>query len=427
MSHFTFPYGSSSVSFSLPDEQVLDVLTGHDTPAMEDIRSGLLQALRHPIGTRPLTETIHSGETVALIISDMTRYWMRQDLVVPHLTDYLCDECGIRESDLTLVIANGTHLPGSEKDLRTLVTDRVYDRFRVVNHDCLSDDLVDIGTTPHGTRVCIHPDVAHADHVIALGAATQHVMAGYGGGRKSILPGVSSMQTICHNHAFALDPHVFRSNPLIGNAVTKNNPLHEDMCEAAALVPDLFVISLVMNPQMRLAEIYAGHRFLSWEKACRRADEIYQVPIREKADVIIASCGGYPKDMSLYQGTKTIDNVESGLKQGGTLILLIEARDGGGPAEYFDWIGPLQDGTFEDKLRNGFTIPGYIFLLNCEQAQRYRIMMLTSIPPEVVAPMGIEAYADMETLLQAADITGKKAYIIPNGSTVIPTLTGGLS
>ena len=119
--------------------------------------------------------------------------------------------------------------------------------------------------------------------------------------------------------------------------VLKGNPLHEDMCEAAGLVKNLFIINLVMNVQMQLAAIFSGHYLSSWEQACRTVDKIYQVDIPAKADVIVTSCGGFPKDISLYQGTKAIDNVESGLKPGGTLILMIEARDGGGPAEYFDW------------------------------------------------------------------------------------------
>ena len=185
-------------------------------------------------------------------------------------------------------------------------------------------------------------------------------------------------------------------------------------------MPHLFMINLVLNAEMELAAIYAGHYLASWQRACEAVDGIYRVPVPRKADAIIASCGGYPKDMSLYQGTKTIDTVEPALKTGGTLILIIEARDGGGPAEYFDWIQNLRDGTMEDRLRNHFTIPGYIFFLNCEQAQRYRILMLTSIPPKEVAPMGIEAYNNMEALLAAADLSGKSLYVIENGGTVIP-------
>ena len=179
-----------------------------------------------------------------------------------------------------------------------------------------------------------------------------------------------------------------------------------------------------MNAEMKLAEIYAGHYLHSWQKACEAVDRIYRVEVPERADVIVASCGGFPKDMSLYQGTKTIDNVESGLKKGGTLILLIEARDGGGPAEYFDWIDELQNGTMEKRLREHFTVPGYIFLLNCEQAHRYNIMMLTKVKQETVAPMGLKAYNSVDELMAAADLTGKKIYVIPNGSTVVPHVKG---
>ena len=127
----------------------------------------------------------------------------------------------------------------------------------------------------------------------------------------------------------------------------EGNPLHEDMCEAAALIEHLFVINLVMNTDMKLSHITSGPFCDSWLAACRMIDAMYAVPIREKADVVITSCGGYPKDMSLYQCTKTIDNVESGLKPGGTLVLLAECRDGGGPAEYFDWIDALRAGSLE--------------------------------------------------------------------------------
>ena len=190
------------------------------------------------------------------------------------------------------------------------------------------------------------------------------------------------------------------------------------------MVKHLFMVTLVMNAEMKLAEIFAGHYMDSWLAACEAVDRIYRVEVPEKADVVVASCGGFPKDMSLYQGTMTIVNVESGLKIGGTLILLIEARDGGGPAEYFDWIKDLQAGTMEKRLREHFTIPGYIFLLNCEQAQRYNILMLSSVAPEVVAPMGLKSYDTVEKLMAAADLTGKSIYVIPNGSTVVPHVKG---
>ena len=420
---YVFRYGDGTVTIPLEENNVT-VLHGQETPPAKDIRQLVLDALAHPIDAPLLENWILPGERVALIISDMSRFWMRQDKVIPHVVDYLLSQCGVQADHLTIVVANGTHIGGDEKELRTLVTDAVYDRIRVVNHDCLASNLTTIGTTSYGTVVRIAPEVANADRVIALGACAHHVMAGFGGGRKSILPGVSAMDTICHNHALALDDSEFRSNDLIGNGKLEGNPLNNDMCQAAGMVKNLFVMTLVMNTDMQLAEIYAGHYMSSWLKACEAVDRIYRVEVPEKADVIVASCGGYPKDMSLYQGTKTIDNIETGLKRGGTLILLIEARDGGGPAEYFDWNTYLQDGTMEKRLREHFTIPGYIFLLNCEQAHRYNIMMLSSVPQELVAPMGLRSYQSVAQLMADADLEGKRIYVIENGSTVIPYVKG---
>ena len=420
---YVFRYGDGTVTIPLEENNVT-VLHGQETPPAKDIRQLVLDALAHPIDAPLLENWILPGERVALIISDMSRFWMRQDKVIPHVVDYLLSQCGVQADHLTIVVANGTHIGGDEKELRTLVTDAIYDRIRVVNHDCLASNLTTIGTTSYGTVVRIAPEVANADRVIALGACAHHVMAGFGGGRKSILPGVSAMDTICHNHALALDDSEFRSNDLIGNGKLEGNPLNDDMCQAAGMVKNLFVMTLVMNTDMQLAEIYAGHYMSSWLKSCEAVDRIYRVEVPEKADVIVASCGGYPKDMSLYQGTKTIDNIETGLKRGGTLILLIEARDGGGPAEYFDWNTYLQDGTMEKRLREHFTIPGYIFLLNCEQAHRYNILMLSSVPQELVAPMGLRSYQSVAQLMADADLEGKRIYVIENGSTVIPYVKG---
>ena len=424
MKTYEFKYGHGHVSVSLNEKNILAELHGTETSPIRDIRSALFASLNDPIDSQPLCRRVRPGDRVALVVSDMTRFWMRQDLVIPHLVDYLTEQCGVRTEDLTIVVANGTHIGGDEGELRTLVTDAVYDRIRVKNHDCQAPDLVYIGTTPHKTPVWIDCTAAQADMVICLGAATHHVMAGFGGGRKSILPGISGLETIRHNHAYSLDSAKLQTNPAIGNGVLAGNPLHEDMCEAAALVKNLFMVNLVMNADMKLAYIFSGHYMTSWQRACTAADDIYRVDIPCRADAVITSCGGFPKDISLYQGTKTIDNVESALKPGGTLILMIEAPEGGGPDEYFDWCRNLQDGTIEQRLREAFTVAGYIFFLNCEQAQRYRIFMYSSIDPQIVAPMGIRAFSDMDALLKAADLEGKSIYVIPNGSTVIPREKG---
>jgi nickel-dependent lactate racemase len=347
---------------------------------------------------------------------------MRQNRVVPHLVDYLLSDCGLPAESITIVVANGTHPGGDERELRTLVTDAVFDRIRVVNHDFRADDLVTLGTTSFGTEVAVNRIAAEADLCLCLGAATYHIMAGFGGGRKSILPGISGEATIRHNHALSLDPQQLRSNPRVGNGRLADNPLNLDMLEAAGMMKNLFMVNLVMNAREELCAVFSGHYRMSWERACREVERVYQVPVKERADVVIAGCGGYPRDMSLYQGTKAIDNVESAVKPGGTLILIIEARGGGGPEEYFGWSRNLLDGSLEKRLREEFTVAGYVFFLNCEQARRYRVMLLSGIDPSETAPMRIESFSDVADLLAAADLEGKSIMVIPNAGSVVPVV-----
>ena len=421
---YKFRYGNTTVSLPVEENQVIGVIEGNEIEPIKDIRGALLGALDAPIDSLPLSDVASKASSIVIVVSDMTRYWMRQDIIVPLIVEYLVDKCGKSYSDLEIVIATGTHVGGSEEDLRTLVTSDIFDKVKTVNHDCRSDDLVYLGTTSYGTPVKINKDAAEADLVICLGAATYHVMAGFGGGRKSILPGISALETIKHNHAYSLAPDKFITNPEIGNGILDGNPLNEDMLEAAAMMRNLFMITLVTDAEFRLASIFAGHWRTSWERACDDVRRIYTVPIKEKADVVITSCGGFPKDESLYQGTKAVDNVISALKDGGTLILLLEGRNGGGSPDYFDWIGPLVDGSFEKELRDNFTVGGYIFFLNCEQASRFNILMYSSIPAETVKPMGIKAYDDLDKLMADADLEGKSIYVIPTGSTVLPAVTG---
>ncbi len=343
MEKFCFKYGSGTVELALPSNGRIEELHGPVKPAVSDIPQALEQALEHPINQQPLAQWLQPGKPVTLIISDMSRFWMRQDRVIPHLVDYM-NRAGIPDKDILILVANGTHAGGSQQELRTLVTDAIYDRIPVVNHDCRADDLVFTGVTELGNRIYLNP-LAVGRQVVVLGACTHHVMAGFGGGRKSILPGISGLETIRYNHAMSLDPKEPHSNPAIGTGVLEGNPLHMDMCGAAATIEDhLYMVNLVMTAQMKLGRILAGHWRDSWLEACKAACEMYETPIQEQADVVITSCGGYPKDMSLYQGTKAIDNVEPALRPGGTLVLLAECREGGGPAEYFDWLEPLEAG-----------------------------------------------------------------------------------
>ena len=179
MKNYTFKYGDGIITLPLEEQSVIAELTGKQTPPIADIKAAVYACLSNPIDHAPLQEWLAPGEQIAMIVSDMTRFWMRQDLVVPHIVSYLNEKCGIADEDIVIVIANGTHIGGDEGELRTLVTDDIFNRVTVRNHDCLAEDLLYIGTTSHGTRLSIDKDVARRK-TICVGACTQHVMAGFG-------------------------------------------------------------------------------------------------------------------------------------------------------------------------------------------------------------------------------------------------------
>lgn len=417
---YTFEYGKTKVELEIKSGTILGELSGNTKIELSDIKKELYSTFENPIESLPLKDLISKNEKITLVISDMTRFWMRQDLVIPHIINYL-NTLGVNDEDITILIANGTHLPAPKEDIEKLVTKAIADRVKVVNHECESDDLVYVGTTSRGTEVELNPLVVN-QKTICLGAAAHHLMAGFGGGRKSILPGVASGKTIIQNHIHALSPNEPCSNPLIGNSKLEGNPLNEDMCEAAEMVSPLFMINLAMNPEGKLCKIFSGNWLKSWLECCNYIDEMYKVAIDNQADIVIAGCGGYPKDMSMYQSTKVIDNVESAVKPGGTIILISECSEGGGPEEYFGWSKYLKTGDLDEQLRKNFNIPGYVFYQNCEIAKRVNLVLLSSIDKEKLSPMGISTYNNVNDILNNIDFEDKTVYIIKKGGTVIPAL-----
>ncbi len=422
--HADLKYGEGTIRLSLNGAASVSYLQERPTPVVTDLSAAFLRAVTEDcIGSPPLKEIIKPHDKVTVIISDITRFWMRQDKICPLLADYLCREIGVREEDIIFLVALGTHRPQTVKELETLVSPKVYRHFQVVNHDC-EGDLSTVGKTSRGTTVRVNP-LAVDRRVILIGGTAHHLMSGFGGGRKSILPGISGEDTIFQNHIHSLDPDAPRSSLNIGMGVLDGNPVHEDMVEAAQLVNPAFSINLVVNSRQELCALYCGHWLHAWEESCRKVQELFGLPIAKKADVVIASCGGYPKDINLYQAVKTLLNASQALKDGGTFVFLAECREGGGTPAFFDWIRPLTEGRLDAALREGFTISGYIFYAACEAIARARVLMLTKLQPDVVAPMALEAYDDVLALEKQMDLRGKDVFVIPYGGSIVPYMENG--
>lgn len=415
-------YGEGKVTINVEGAKSIEYLTENRMPEIEDLKAALLRAVNEDvIDSKPLKELIEADDKVTFVISDLTRFWMRQDKVLAILVEYLHDELGVPYDNMIVVVALGSHRPAAEDELRKLASKEVYDRVKVVNHDCDADDLVNIGTTSRGTEVWVNP-LAVGRKTIMIGGTVHHIMAGYGGGRKSVLPGISGRQTIRQNHTRALDPSAPRTDLKVGGGRITMNPINEDMDEAARLLNPTFGVNIVVNTSSKHSGLFCGDFHNAWLKSCEFCQKCYGKPIDYEADVVIASCGGFPKDINLYQAVKTVFNATRAVKKGSTVIFLAECREGGGAKDFFDWMEPLKRGTLDADLRKAFTIGGYIFYAACEAISKCNLKMLSMMDPDVVRDMKIDSYHNIEDLLATVDFKDKSVYVIPYGGSVMPQL-----
>ena len=415
-------YGKEVVSINLDGARNVEVLNEKPMEEIKNLKEAFIKGITTDVvNSKPLKELIKEDDKVTIVLSDLTRFWQRQDLVCEQLVNYLTEEMNVKYENIVVVIALGSHRKQTEKELETLASSSVYKKVKVVNHDCDAKDLVNVGTTPSGTEVYVNPLVV-GRKVIMITGTVHHIMAGFGGGRKSVIPGVAGRQTIRQNHIQSLDKTQKRSDPLVGARLLANNPINEDMNEAAKLIDVTFGINIVVNSSSKHSKLICGDFNDAWLKSCKYVDDAYGLPIKKEADIVIASCGGYPKDINLYQSTKSLFNATRAVKKGGTLILLAQCSEGGGAPDFFNWIEPLKRGVLDEELRANFTIGGYIFYAACESIAKSNVMMLSSIDPEVVRDMKITASDKIEELLSKVDFKDKDVYIIPYGGNVVPLL-----
>lgn len=417
---FFLKYGERDVEIPIRGAHSIQVLQENPMKEIEDLRAAFYKAVeQEPIDSLPLSQLIGKDDLVTLVVSDITRAWMHQDQIVEPLVSFLHETCKVPYAHMVILIALGTHRPNTEEEMKQIVSPAVYENVQVINHNCDAPDLVYVGTTSRGTRVEVNPLVV-GRKVILIGGTVHHLMAGFGGGRKSILPGVSSRRSIRENHERALSPTEKKTDDKVGSGKLSLNPIHEDMDEAAALVAPVFGINLVVASSGKHSGLFCGNWRTAWEASCRYQKQCYEVPVDHLADVVIVSCGGYPKDINLYQAIKSPLNAINAMKPGGTLLFLAECRDGGGAKDYFDWIRPLKEGRLDEALRADFTIGGYIFYATCEWLRRGNIFLMSELPPELVKEMNITSAPQIETLLKQIDFTGKDVYVVPYGGYVLP-------
>ena len=416
-------YGTEKVEIAVKGAKSVEVLDTVPMPEIKDTEEAFRKCVEEEaICSGPLKEKISADDKVTIVVSDITRSWMHQGDIITLLGHYLHDDIGVSFENIVVLIAIGTHRKSEEQEKEIIAGSYMYEKVQVLDHDC-DGETVYVGTTSRGTEVWVNPLVI-GRKVIVVGGTVHHMMAGFGGGRKNILPGVASRKTIRQNHERALDPNIAHSDPRVGCALLENNPINEDMNEAAAFVDVAYGINIVVATSGRYSGLFGGDLYEAWKESCTFQKKCYEKWIDEEADIVIVSSGGAPNDMSLYQGCKGMLNGIRAMKEGGQMIWLAKCPEGCGAPDYTDWFQPLNEGRLDPALRDNFTIGGFIFYLTVENLKKGKCRVLTTIDNETLQPMGMTAYSDVSELMRGVSFADKKVYIIPYGGSVVPMVRG---
>ncbi len=385
-------FGKTQLPLEVPDENLLGVLRPNDIRSERTGEDAVRHALQNPIGTKRLGEIVRPGEKIAIVTSDLTRP-LPSHRILPILLDEL-EAGGVSMDDVTVVFALGSHRRQTADEMRRLVGEAVISRVRCVDGD--PDDCVRLGETTRGTPVDITRVVALAKIRICVGNVEYHYFAGYSGGAKAIMPGVSTRSAIQNNHRMMLDPNA-RAGVLAGN------PVREDLEEAIAHCPIDFIVNVVLDEKKEIVHAACGHFIEAHRDACAFLDRMYKKKIDTRADIVIASQGGAPKDINLYQTQKALDNARHAVRDGGVVILVGACDEGLGEHTFESWLLEAEKPSdLTARIAREFRLGGHKAAAIAQVLERAEIYLVSNMQPDFVERLFMKPFADIQGALDAA-------------------------
>ncbi|MEM3579317.1 MAG: nickel-dependent lactate racemase [Candidatus Bathyarchaeia archaeon] len=415
------PYGKTEVCLRVPTRNFLGVIEPKEKPSLTEGRAEVERALKEPVGSSRLCEIAKSGHKVAIVVDDATRP-APSYVMLPPILDEL-NSVGVRDGDITIIFGCGVHQPVSGDEAVRLLGEDVVKRIKTVSHECKASDLVYFGTTKYGTKVYLNRFFAEADVKILTGDLCFHYFAGYGGGRKSVLPGVAGEETIKANHAMLLHPNA-------RTGVLEGNPVHEDMVEAARMANVDFILNVVVNTKGEVVKAFAGDLEKAFHEGVKLVDEMYRLSVDRRADIVVVSPGGYPADVNLYQAYKGVDSALEVVKRGGVIVLVAECPEGHGNQAFFEWIVKFKDlKAVEREIKRNFVLGGHKAYYLMRALQKAQIILVSTMPDYYAVNVFRlkTARTVNEALNQAFKIVGEnaKVWAMSWGNYILPEVKAG--
>ncbi|MDR2780250.1 MAG: nickel-dependent lactate racemase [Synergistaceae bacterium] len=426
MGEYMLKFGKGNARIEVREENLLGVLKSRDVPCAATETEAIRKALENPIGSPRISEKVKPGETVCIVTCDLTRSWQRPSVYLPLLLEEI-KKGGARDEDIFFLVGTGTHRAHSPEEHKLLLGERIYGSYKIFDHDSRGEAMTDFGRTSFGTPIRLNKMAVDADRVILTGSIVYHFLSGWSGGKKSVLPGISSYETIMANHALALNPPPGKGRNMVcrsGNS--EGNLVHLDMTEAAAKLDPSFLLNVIMNGEGKIGWAVAG----DWREAHKAGadivDSVDRIPIPRLADLVVASACGYPKDINFYQSAKALFNAQDAARPGGAIVILASCIEGYGNSEMRMMLQKFKNSDErEDELRRAFTIAKYVGYCVGQAAEQFDFHLVTDIDPKLLDGTGIKTSRTLdEALAKVTAVHGAalETWLMPHGANTLPVL-----
>jgi nickel-dependent lactate racemase len=386
-----------------------------------DVRRAVEEALSRPIGTPRLQDLVRPGETVALVVTDITRK-LPEEIILPLLVKEL-EVGGIKKKDITAVVATGTHRPNTPEELREKFGD-VVDEIAFVNHDPWnSEGLIHLGISQGGIPLVFNRKVAQADIRISTGVIETHLFAGYSGGVKSIAVGVAGEETIgaTHNYQMLQQTRLGR---------IEGNEFRRFLTEATQALGLHFIVNVVQTGKKEVVKVVAGDPVGAFHEGVKVARKLYEVEIDHPGEIVVSGVS-YPKSRDLYQATRAANVVVFGPRpivvKRGTILIPAPCEDGCGHPGYCTIMRRSED--IDDVIaisrEEGFAPGEQKALILAWILKQARIVMTDcTLPEETLREIHLESMPTLQEALDQELRRNPKARVIliPDGLLTLPIL-----
>ncbi len=412
MEQLDLKYGRGTLPFQVQPDR-FKVLRSSSLPdPLSDVEIG--DRFDDPIGSARLEEIIEPGSSVLFLVSDATRQTGSGQIVNLLVRRLIAN--GIMPFDIAVIFATGIHRSVTEEEKKQLLTPFIAQRVKTLDHsprDLMR--IVRMGETTGGIPVELDRALTEYDHLILIGGISFHYFAGFTGGRKLICPGLASARTIAETHKLAFDCESLARRDGVGPGLLAGNAVHEAFEDAASKVRVSFAVNSFVDERGAVTDLFCGDRVRSHQAACSEYVARNTVSIDEKRDLVIVSCGGWPRDIDLIQAHKAIDAAAQACADGGTIVLVGECAEGLGREDLLDWFTSANSGALARRLCQKYQVSGQTAWSLMEKTERYRICAVSSLENEVLTKAGITPVASVEEVvaLTSSQTTG---YIIPDGA-----------